>query len=170
MTLRFYINILTITFCLTNVLSSYGQSQSTKGIQIDTSKTAIIPFDKKKNRFHPFDTTYTAASLTQDEIENIDSLLIVAINNYNNSLEPNRKKLSIDLSKYNYRKQLIAATNNKGEKEVYVNCFCDSFDEYWRNRWKIEIFIVADGGQCYFQFKINLTTTKIYDFGINGFG
>jgi hypothetical protein len=30
------------------------------------------------------------------------------------------------LKQYNYRKQLIAVTNKKGEKEVWVNCFCDT--------------------------------------------
>jgi hypothetical protein len=35
------------------------------------------------------------------------------------------------------QKQLIAATNNKGEKEVWVNCFC-------------RIYLVEDGGNCFF--------------------
>ena len=174
MTPRFYINILTITFCLTNAFTSYGQAQNKKGvlttknkninsIKIDTSKTAIIPFDKKG--YYPFDNSFKPASLTQDEIISIDSLLIACIKDYNNSLDKDHKEWSIDLKKYNYRKQLIVVTNKKGEKEVWVNCFCDT----WGNdKWKTEIMMVDDGGNCYFNFKINLTNKKFYDLGVNG--
>lgn len=84
---------------------------------------------------------------------------------YNNSLDKDHKQWSIDLIKFNYRKQLIAVTNKTGEKEVWVNCFCNTWDN---DRWKTEMMLVADGGNCYFNFKINLTTKKYYDLGVNG--
>ncbi|HEY8659810.1 MAG TPA: hypothetical protein VIL78_12290 [Hanamia sp.] len=171
---RYYITILIIAFCLTNVLTSYGQSQnkkagqiiqnkSTKGFQLDTSKNAIIPFDQKSN--YPFGNSYKPATLTQNDINIIDSLLIACVTNYNNSLENDHKEWSIDLKKNNYRKQLIVVTNKKGEKEVWVNCFCHTWDS---DRWKTEIIIVDDGGNCYFNFKLNLANRKFYDLGVNG--
>ncbi len=72
---RFYIHILTIAFCLTDVLFSYGQSTGIKSELIDTSTTAVIPFNKEK--FHPFDSSYKTASLSLNEIKQIDSLLII---------------------------------------------------------------------------------------------
>jgi len=171
MTHRSYINTLTITFCLTIGLSSCGQSQNkmvdqklkSKNIEIDTSKTAIIPFDKKGN--YPFDNSFNPTTLAQEDIKSIDSLLIACVTDYNNSLDKAHKEWSIDIKKYNYQKQIIAVTNKKGDKEVWVNCFCQTWDN---NNWKTEILLVHDGGNCYFNFKLNLVTKKFYDLGVNG--
>lgn len=94
--------------------------------------------------------------------------------NYNDSLDKAQKSFdkggklrSIDLQKYNYRTQLIAVRNKNGEKEVWVNSFC----EIWGGeRWKTQIMSVDDGGSCYFNFKINLTTKKYYNLEVNGTG
>jgi len=173
MTHHLYIIILTIAFCLTNAFTSCGQTQnkkaeqitkskSTNNIQLDTSKTAIILFDKKGN--YPFDSSFKPATLTQEDIVNIDSLIIACVNDYNDSLDKDHKQWSIDLKKRNYKKQLMVVANKKGEKEVWVNCFCST----WDDRWKTELMIVDDGGNCYFNFKINLATKKFYDLGVNG--
>jgi hypothetical protein len=173
MTQRYYITILTVGFCLTNTLVFYGQSQnktagqiinkSSNNLQFDTSKTAIISFDKKGN--YPFNNSYKSTTLTQNDIYNVDSLLIACTTDYSNSLDKDNKEWIIDLKNNNYRRQLIVVTNKKGEKEVWVNCFCDT----WRSdRWKTEIIIVDDGGNCYFNFKINLTTKKFYALVVNG--
>ncbi len=130
--------------------------------QFDTSKVAIIPFCKTGN--YPFDNNYKQAILTRADINEIDRLLIKCVTDYNNSLEQDYKQFSIDLTKNDYKKQLVAVTNSKGEKEVWVNCFCRT----WDTRWKTEIMHVDDGGNCYFNFKINLTTKKYYDLGVNG--
>ena len=169
MTPRVYISFLTIVACLTYTFS-YGQRIKEKHLSFDTSKIAMISLNGNSFWFHPFDTSYKPASLTSSEIKTIDSMLIVAVNTYNDSLPSKHKTWNIDLNKVNYRKQLVTVTNNKGEKEVYVNCFCSTIDDYWKNRWKTEIFVVEDGAQCFFRFKINLSTMTVYSFGINGFG
>lgn len=174
MTSLFYLSTLTLVFCLTNVLTSCGQSQnkkagqmvankSAKRIQFDTSKTTIIAYNKKS--IYPFYNSYKPTTLTQKDINNIDSLLIACVTNYNNSLDKDHKEWSIDLKKYTYRKQLVAAKNSKGETEVWVNCFCDALDS---EKWKTQIMRVDDGGNCYFNFKINLAIKKFYDLGVNG--
>lgn len=165
---------MTIVFILMNVLTSCGRTQnkrteqiikSKSNIRLDTSKTTIIPFDQKGD--YPFDKSFKPSTLSQNEINIIDSLLIASVSNYNNSLDKNHKEFSINFKKYNYRKQLIAVTNKRGQKEIWVNCFCDTWHS---NRWKSEIMIVDDGGRCYFNFKINLATKKFYEFRVNGLG
>ena len=94
----------------------------------------------------------------------MDSLLIACVTDYNNSLDKDSKVWSIDFKKYTYRKQIIAVKNKKGEKEVWVNCFCDTWNS---NKWKTDILVVDDGGNCYFHLKINLTTKKYFDFVVN---
>jgi len=166
-----FIKHLIIIFCSTISFSSYSQSQlkkikntaKSKYPQIDNSKTAIIPFDKTSS--YPFDSSFNRTKLTQHDLRSIDSLLIVCLTDYNNSIDAEHKHFSIDLKKYNYRKQIIAVTNRQGQKEVWVNCFCSTGGN---NRWKTEIMNIMDGGTCYFNFKINLATKKIYDLGVNG--
>ncbi len=133
-------------------------------IQIDTSKIALLAFDKRDN--YPFDSTFSPVNLTQDDISTIDSLLVVCVTDYNNHIGSAYKGLDIDIKKYNYRKQLIAATNKNGEKEVWVNCFCYT----WNNEnWKTTLVSVDDGGKCYFNFKINLVAKRYYNFKVNGY-
>ncbi len=55
--------------------------------------------------------------------------------------------------------------NKNGEKEVWVNCFCNYIgDEIWKSHtvW------VYDGGKFAFNLKINLKTKRFYSFGVNG--
>ena len=54
--------------------------------------------------------------------------------------------------------------NSKGEKEVWVNCFCGQWDKSSRTN----PVIVMDGGNCFFNLKINLTTGQYYELIVNG--
>jgi len=175
MTIRSTISSLAIISFLTFSLSACGQatkykpydktqSNQNNKLQFDTSKTVIIPFDKKEN--YPFGNSYKPATLTQTEIIEIDSFIIKCVSDYNASFTQEDKQFRIDLTKEIYKKQLVAVTNEKGEKEVWVNCFCRT----WDNAWKTKIIHVDDGGNCYFNFKINLTTKKYYDLGVNAEG
>jgi hypothetical protein len=168
------ISILTFSFVLTTSFVARGQvpdKNSTdknlipqiNSLSFDTSKTAIINFNKKSR--WPFDSTFEAATLTQNELQLVDSLLLTCVIDYNNSLDKDHKQWSIDLKKRNYRKQLIVVTNKNGQKEVWVNCFCYTWGS---DKWKTEILGVDDGGSCYFNFKIDLATKKYFDLGING--
>jgi len=139
-----------------------NQLTQNNGLTFDTSKTAIIVLNKKSR--WPFDSTFSAATLTQNELQLVDSFLLACVTNYNSSLDKEHKQWSIDLKNRNYRKQLIVVTNNIGQKEVWVNCFCKVDND----KWKTRMFGVEDGGNCYFSFKINLTTKRYYDLGVNG--
>ena len=166
MTTRLTKTILVITICLTTSFA-FGQTSikqaekrelTQNNLKYDTSWTAII-----KSRW-PFDTTFKVSALTQNDLRVIDSIYKICVIEYNKSFTQDNKEWSIDLHKNAYRKQLVVVTNKKGDKEVWVNCFCDIRDD----RWKTNIRLVSDGGNCYFNFKINLKTKKYYDFGVNG--
>lgn len=125
-------------------------------INIDTLRTAVITFTPAQHWYF-FDSTYKAATLTSEELQVIDSFLLAGVTNFNNLLG----EQTIDLVQDDYKKQLVAISNNKGEKEVWVNCFCNPYDN-----WRTDVISVDDGGSCYFSFKINLTLHKYYDFDI----
>lgn len=111
-----------------------------------------------------FDRNASPATLTPQDLEKIDSLLLVCVANYNKTVRQDLEFMKIDLVGRLYKKQLIAVVNSRGEKEVWVNCFCDDFSSHW----KTELLIVHDGGSCYFDFTINLKSLRYYDLSVNG--
>ena len=144
--------------------SDKNQSDKKNEHFIDTSSVAIISFDKKGN--WPFDNKYRPANLSQHDLLEVDSLFRQCALNYNETLPENLKEsYGIDFKKYDYKRQYVAVLNNRGEKEVWVNCFCNT----WDSRWKKELFLVEDGGNCFFNLKINLTTKKCFDVSVNGY-
>lgn len=144
--------------------SKKAEQRSLKPLIIDTSKLAVIPFDQVGN--WPFDNHYKPANLSSQEIIEVDSLLKTCLSNYNNGLvEDLKENYSIDFQKYKYKFQYVAAINNKGEKEVWVNGFCNT----WDKTWKKEILHVNDGGNCYFNLKVNLNTKECFEVAVNGY-
>lgn len=69
-----------------------------------------------------------------------------------------------DLSRY--RRQYVPVINEKGEKVVWVNLFCN-----YRSKedWRTDIVMTSDGGNCFFELKVNLTTKTYSDFYVNGY-
>lgn len=67
-----------------------------------------------------------------------------------------------------YFRQYIATYNSKHEKEVWINFLCIDEKSLKKMAWKEKWIIVKDGGNSYFNLKINLSTGKIYNLMING--
>lgn len=127
-------------------------------IHLTDSNYAVLPFEK--NEFAAFKNA-RGTTLSGPDIKLIETLANQAIAAYNSSEKYQR------IENENYKVQLIAVINEKGEKEVWVNGFCSTFgDENWRK----STLVVNDGGSCYFNLKINLTTKRCYDLGVNGIG
>jgi hypothetical protein len=84
------------------------------------------------------------------------------VTNYNNSLGQSSKQ-QIDLKGRNYREQLIVFINTKGEKVVYVNCFCKVDDD----DWKTDFFKTYDGGNCFFNFETMLQQKTFFDMKVS---
>lgn len=165
---RFFVLTLFVTLVLSGCKKGPKKEQADNGLiqlKYDTSKIALIFWDKNSN--YLFDSAnFRKASFTQDDLDKIENLLISCVTDYNNSLTPGHDDYKIDIKANNYKKQLLVVSNLKGEREVFVNCFCDE----WNESKKTEIVIVNDGGPCYFSFKVNLTTNKTFDLQVNGFG
>lgn len=140
---------------------------------IDKSLIAVLPYDT--SLYWVFKDCQPV-ELTNDDFIEIEKILIKCIEEYNPNREKqfnefnakfpdaknDKKSFIIDLTRY--KRQYIAVTNKNGEKEVWVNCFCDFRDK----NWKENIVIVMDGGNCYFNLKMNLTTGKFYELMVNG--
>jgi len=132
-------------------------------LEYDTASIAILPFQELPSWI--FDSTYVSDTLLQAELFFIDEYVTRSVEDFNNwqILNNSKSPWNIDLDKWRYRKQIIVARNRMGEKEVWVNCFCDSHYDSWRS----SLVKVEDGGTCHFNFKVNLTLKKFYDFHVN---
>lgn len=117
----------------------------------------------------------TATELSTDELNSIKEMVKECIENYNSQILESSKKLR-ERKKYvkmyqimkldNYKIQCVPYLNEKGEKEVWINGFCNGFDvDYWRNN----IVYVFDGGNCFFTLRLNISTGKCLEIGINGY-
>lgn len=147
--------------------------------KFDTANYVILP---KTSHWCPYtsDKKCKATDLSVTEIIQLDSLLqscIAAYNieetrHYNTDKErfpkfaPRLEDYIITLQKY--KRQFIPVINANGEKEVWVNCFRseDIDHSYWRKT----VVFVNDGGNYYFNVKINLATKKYYALRVNGVG
>ena len=163
--LTIFLSALTIASCGQTKTNQTNKIKNVATVHpIDTSSIAIIPFDKSRDWL--FDKTYSPSTLAQNEIEEIEKLLTDCINKYNEKLSSDKKVyFSIDLTKEKYKRQYVAAINKNGDKEVWINCLCQIHDDNWKN----SIIMVDDGGNCYFNLKINLTKGKCYDLMVNGY-
>jgi hypothetical protein len=171
------LTILTTIFCLTTLAQSnrnIGSPQTDNpNPNIDTSKIAILPYNTVQNWVFK---NAIATDLTTDDLAAIETIFTNCIDEYNVEKEKEylkmkgkypKSKLSKDyyvIDTKRHKRQYIAVINEKGEKEVWVNCFCNS----WDRNWKKEIIGVKDGGNCFFSLKINLTLKKYYDLMVNG--
>ncbi len=116
--------------------------------------------------------------LTQTELIKIERILITAVkeNNENQKkeLKTHNKKhpknkwtiTGFELSLEGKKRQYIPVINEVGEKVVWINLFCD---DWGSENWKSEIMMVNDGGNCYFNLKINLSKGTYSELFINGY-
>ena len=68
--------------------------------------------------------------------------------------------------KSNFVRQYSTYIDSNGNKIVWINFICDSNKEILKD-WKKHIMNVIDGGSCFFNLKVNLDTTEIFDYRLN---
>ncbi|OGX90799.1 hypothetical protein [Hymenobacter coccineus] len=149
---------------------------------VDTSRVAIFPYDARRDQYI-FQNAgpLKATALSMAEFAIVDSLLAACVKEYNQAqaveLEDMRKVMHKDyfavqlheerylINLANYKRQLITVTNAKSEKVVWINCF---YREGSHASWRHQLIEVDDGGNCYFNIKLNLTRRTWYDVMVNG--
>ncbi|MDP4204015.1 MAG: hypothetical protein Q8861_15135 [Bacteroidota bacterium] len=154
-----------------------GQVNKTPQQLIDIT---IFNTQEKKNWIFPKD--YQLFQLNQSEISECERILKIFINQYNikgkaklDSLKKRyntpkyqhiqffKNQFYIDLKKYG--RQYIAVKDKHSHTIVYINCFCNPSEFSYRKQEWVQ---VEDGGNCFFQIKIDLNDKKVIDFKENG--
>ena len=65
-----------------------------------------------------------------------------------------------------FKRQYVSVFNERGEKEIWVNFFCNNGNT---DQWKTKLIMIKDGGNCYFNLKVNLTNKTYSELKINGY-
>ena len=146
--------ILLVIFTCT-ILSCDAALHANSIIHLTDSNYAIIPYTIADSGLFEKAKPATLTHLEIQEIETLTNKSIVKHNIKTTKWET--------IGKIDYKVQLVPVINEKGEKEVWINCFCSDFGHDWRK----DIMYVDDGGSCFFNLKINLSTKKYYDLSVN---
>jgi hypothetical protein len=168
-----FILIIFLTNCGQTNTEIKNHEKLVNTVKIDTSVIAILLFDSTLDCGF---NSGKSVDLTTEDLLEIETILKRSIEEYNpeqerqfkeiNDKHPeyklDKKNFIIDLPRY--KRQYIAIINSKGEKEVWINCFCGKLDKFSRTN----PVIIMDGGNCFFNLKINLTTGLYYDLIVNG--
>ena len=142
--------------------------------ELSESDYVILPFQEK---WYWIFKNVTPTELTQTELTEIEEILKIAVDKNNQAQKEYLKKQSIENPKYKqektgfelklngFKRQYVPVTNELGEKEIWINFFCRDFGS---ESWKTDLFTVFDGGNCFWNIKVNLTKKEYYKLGING--
>lgn len=172
-----FIILISISSC--NGTKKATEIESTENTQTEfklaESDFVILPFNKD---WHWIFKDVKPTKLTQSELIEIENILKIAV-------KENNEKQKINLIKHNQeypknkwketgfeiklkgkKRQYVPVINEKGEKEVWINFFCEDWES---DNWKKDLMHVLDGGNCYFNLKVNLTNKTYSELGINGY-
>jgi hypothetical protein len=132
-------------------------------------------FPKQLDRFERNDSAISFTRLQPEELLEVEYLLRTEVQKYKQNhshiYKQSYEYASLPLEKY-YR-QYVSFTNTKGNKLVWINFFCEDSshdEESFNQAWKYGLVKVSDGGECYFQIQINLTTHQVVYMMVNGGG
>ena len=142
--------------------------------KVTESNFTILQFDQ--NWYWIFKNV-KPTELTQAEIDEIEQILKNVIAENNQNQKENLKNHNEEYPKYQltetgfeldlnrgYYRQYVPVINENGEKEVWINFFCSIM----KDNWKTDLLMVRDGGNCFFNIKVNLTKKESSDLRING--
>ncbi len=162
--------------------------ESKSEVKLDTINYSTLVFDKTDEWLtqYIFPVTFRQTKLNSDEITELYRLLSKAVDEYNEIIVPikyqkflkrNKSKDKINISAFKisvdkYKKQFIPILNEKDQKIVWVNCFI--VQDFWKKNdipdWHNKIVRVFDGGNNFFNIKINLTLKTFETLRVNDGG
>jgi hypothetical protein len=171
-----------ILLFFTATCNQSGKQKENEEIEIEEEVQKIIESDytilEFESNWHWIFKNAQPTELSQVELNEVDDLIDIAIKKNNEQQNEYLKKHNAEYPKIQwtetgfelnlnkgYHRQYVSVIDSNGEKIVWVNFFCSTFND----NWKKELVMVHDGGNCFFNIKINLTRKTYSDLRINGY-
>jgi len=155
--------------------SELEQTMTEHKFDLPKSEYVILPFDAS---WYWIFKGVKQTELSKSELMEIEKIIESAVeeNNkqqndelikHNNTYPDNQlTKTGYELKLEGFKRQYVPVINEKGEREIWVNFFCD---DWGSKNWKSGLIRVKDGGNCYFNLKVNLETKTYSELSINGY-
>lgn len=162
--------------CVTLLCACHKNENNSENSVVTRPDVAFLSADSASSWASGFPASYKSASLTEGELSLIDSLVNAVLTERHVVLpagdtlnQPETRDMEATLA--DYKRQYLAVNNAKGQKEVWVNCFCKSIEKRIEfSDWQKMPVKVIGGGHCFFNVKIDLHQKRAYDFRINESG
>lgn len=120
---------------------------------VDTAIYAILPYNAYMANMNWRYKNVQPGVLTAEGVDSLETIIERACKAHN----------IMPLNKYHRQYVPVVAAN--GERVVWVNFFCEDFDTKWRK----EVLLVKDGGNCFFQLFVDVNHREAYDLRMNGY-
>lgn len=140
------------------LLLSCGKNQTSAQLK---SNQSVVEAESKMDWL--FGKNYKNWSPGSEDITAADKLLAAAFKDQERGTVNRVSGKSLD----DYNMQFVGAADANGDKIIWINCFCKKEENFFKE-WKKNIVHVADGGNCFFNVKINITKNTYTDFMVNG--
>ena len=125
------------------------------------SYQAIVPVIEKME--WAFGRNYKPYSPTLEDIQIAEDVLLQCYNKETSGIANPFFGRKIE----DYNRQFVGGEIEGGDKVTWINCFCKSESEILK-KWKTEIILVAEGGNCFFHVNVNLKRKEYYGLMVNG--
>ena len=149
------LKICSLPFILISCFFIKANCQS-HSLNIDTGRIAILDLGRDKWLQRKFENV-KPDQLNSRDVNSIDSI-------FSKCLADNH----IDTGYYKYKRQYVAFVDKDKHKKIWINCFCNDEGDF--KYWKKQPVLVEDGGDCFFNFMIDLNDKQYYRFEVNGIG
>jgi len=126
----------------------------------------LVKFYRNKYVIFPAEYSWIAIGSTkgftasEEEVRQADNLFRDFLQNQKDILKLENYRIK---NLWMYKVQYVGFVNEKGERNIWANYFCNTMDR----DWKKEIVHIDGGGNCFFQVEINLDTKTVYNFMVN---
>lgn len=171
-----FIFLILISSCKEKTKTEQNRILTKPGSQFELDKNnySILTIEPKNDWIFK---NGTLSDLSQSELIEAEKILKQAVKK-NNEIQKQNLKIhnekypenkwtetgyELDLKKF--QRQYWPVINEKGEKVVWINFFCSDNEPISTDN----IVMVMDGGNCYFNIKINLTNKTYSELSINGY-
>ncbi|HVX51460.1 MAG TPA: hypothetical protein VHB48_14955 [Chitinophagaceae bacterium] len=157
------------TFTLFALFTTYVCTGQPGNLHIDTNNTVVLPFASVKTFM---DKGFKTSVLNDRDLATVDSLVLKVV--HDNHIGEDLRAvnagatpaMSLKQIKNIYNRQVICYADSHGDKIVWVLYFCSS--EQPINSLKNGLVMVDDGGDCFFNFKVNIKKRTAFDVMVNG--
>lgn len=168
--MRTIIKIITVLFVLTSCQDQGNKTDQniTEADFLNTEKETIL-IDTEWNDYNDYKQW--------NPDKNDFQILREAINKAIQNNEFDFLKKPIIKSVKTYYRQYIPYIDENGDRIIQINAFCiipevppnEGKNNKWgKMDWKNEFVLIFDGGNCYWQMKINIDKKEYFDFRTNG--